>query len=68
MSTEEVLDLLTLRFGLTYKLGQGSAVTVAYTRAFNEEIDGSSPFTGPQTGSVRMDQHELEVSWAWTFD
>ena len=54
--------------GLTYKLGQGNAVTVAYTRAFNEEIDGNSPFTGPQTGSVRMDQHELEVSWAWTFD
>ena len=53
---------------MTYRLGKGNAITVAYTRAFYEEIDGQNPtFTGPQTGSVQMDQHELEVSWGWLF-
>ena len=54
--------------GMTYRLDKGNAITVAYTRAFYEEIDGQNPtFTGPQTGSVQMDQHELEVSWGWLF-
>ncbi len=54
--------------GMTYQIDRSSAVSVAYTRAFKEKIDGQNPnFTGPQTGSVEMDQHELEVSWAWLF-
>ncbi len=55
--------------GLTYRLDSGSTFAVAYTRAFDEKIDGQNPnFTGPQTGRVQMDQHELELSWAWLFD
>ena len=55
--------------GMTYRLEDGNALTLAYTRAFFERIDGVNPnFTGPQTGSAQMDQHELELSWAWIFD
>ena len=54
--------------GFTYRMAEGNAISVAYTRSFNETISGQSPLTGPQTGSVRMDQHELELSWAWLFD
>lgn len=54
--------------GMTYRVDEDSAFTVAYTRAFREEISGTSPLTGTQQGSVWMDQHELEVSWSWAFD
>ena len=55
--------------GLTYKVDAGNTLSVSYTRAFDEEIGGQNPgFTGPQTGSVRMDQHELEIGWSWLFD
>jgi len=55
--------------GMTYRLDSSSAVSVAYTHAFYEKIKGQNPnFTGPQTGSVQMDQDELEVSWTWLFD
>jgi len=55
--------------GMTYRVDKSSNISFAYTRAFNEKIDGANPtFTGPQTGSVEMDQHELEVSWTWLFD
>jgi long-chain fatty acid transport protein len=55
--------------GMSYRLQGGSTLSLAYTRAFYEKISGQNPsFTGPQTGSVQMDQHELEVSWAWHFD
>ena len=55
--------------GMTYRVDASSQLSVAYTRAFEEDIDGQNPtFTGPQTGSVEMDQHELEVSWTWLFD
>ncbi|MDJ0741456.1 MAG: outer membrane protein transport protein [Gammaproteobacteria bacterium] len=54
--------------GLSYRVDDDSSVNVAYTRAFREEISGTSPLTGPQRGNVAMDQHELEVSWTWHFD
>jgi long-chain fatty acid transport protein len=55
--------------GMTYRFDKSSAISLAYTRAFEEKIKGQNPsFTGPQTGSVQMDQHELEVSWSWLFD
>jgi long-chain fatty acid transport protein len=55
--------------GLTYRVNEGNAFSLAYTRAFDETISGQNPnFTGPQTGSVQMDQHELEVSWTWFID
>jgi len=55
--------------GMTYRFNEGNSLSLAYTRAFREKIAGQNPnFTGPQTGSVQMDQHELEMSWAWLFD
>lgn len=54
--------------GMSYRIDQDSVFTMAYTRGLNEVIDGQSPLTGLQTGRVKMDQHELEVSWAWLFD
>ena len=55
--------------GMTYRFDSDSALSVAYTHAFDEKIEGQNPvFTGPQTGSVQMDQHELELSWTWLFD
>lgn len=55
--------------GLTYEIDRDSAISLAYTRAFQNKIRGrNAGFTGPQTGSVEMDQHELEISWAWRFD
>ncbi|MCB1774900.1 MAG: outer membrane protein transport protein [Gammaproteobacteria bacterium] len=55
--------------GMSYKLDTDSVISVAYTRAFEEKIKGQNVnFTGPQTGSVQMDQHELEVNWTWLLD
>jgi long-chain fatty acid transport protein len=54
--------------GFTYRMSKQNAITVAYTRAFNKKIRGQSPFTGPQTGYVEMDQHEVEISWGIHFD
>jgi len=55
--------------GMTYKIDKDSVISLAYTRAFEEKIRGQNPnFTGTQTGSVQMDQHELEVTWTWLLD
>ncbi|MGB5563984.1 MAG: outer membrane protein transport protein [Sedimenticolaceae bacterium] len=55
--------------GMTYRFDRSSNISFAYTHAFYEKIKGQNPyFTGPQTGSVQMDQNELEVSWTWLFD
>ena len=55
--------------GLTYQVDQRNSVSVAYTRAFPNKIRGQNTnFTGPQTGHVEMDQHELEISWGIRFD
>ncbi len=55
--------------GFTWRPNGGHAISMAYTRAFEEKISGRNPnFTGPQTGFVEMDQHELEVSWGIRFN
>jgi long-chain fatty acid transport protein len=54
--------------GFTYKVSDDSNVNFAYTRAFPEDIGGTSRLTGPQQGYVSMDQHELELSWTWLFN
>ena len=67
-----VLSPATIRthgsLGLTWRPDASNAISVAYTRAFEEEISGRNPNTGPQSGFVEMDQHELEVSWGLRFD
>ncbi|MDZ7750292.1 MAG: outer membrane protein transport protein [Gammaproteobacteria bacterium] len=55
--------------GFTWRPDPGHAISLAYTRAFEEKISGSNPnFVGTQTGFVEMDQHELEVSWGIRFN
>jgi long-chain fatty acid transport protein len=53
--------------GSSYQYSQESAFNIAFTLALNEEIDGSSTFTGSQTGSVQMEQWELEIGWSHHF-
>jgi len=54
--------------GMSYRMNNGNVFSMAYTHAFHERISGQNPnFTGPQTGSVQMDQDELEFSYSWTF-
>lgn len=56
-----------LSLGSSYQYSQQSAFNLAFTLALNEEIDGSSPFTAGQTGSVQMEQWELEINWSHRF-
>jgi long-chain fatty acid transport protein len=50
--------------GATYKLDKHSRVSFAYTHAFTNTIDGTSTFTGPQTGYVRMDQDMVQFAYS----
>jgi len=36
----------------------------AFTHAFKNTIEGTSTFTGPQTGYVRMRQNMLQISYS----
>lgn len=54
--------------GFTWRPDERNSLSLAYTRAFEEKVKGQNRnFTGPQTGFVEMDQHELEVSWGIRF-
>lgn len=53
--------------GSSYQYSKESAFNLAFTLALNEEIEGSSTFTGNQTGSVQMEQWELELGWSHHF-
>jgi long-chain fatty acid transport protein len=54
-------------FGGSYRIDDSNEISLAVTRAFSNEIGGSSPLTGPQTGYVEMDQWEVELSWGFQF-
>ena len=54
-------------FGLGKKLDSTSEINVAFMYAPEEEVHGTNPNTGPQTGSVWMEQWEIEVGWAMTY-
>jgi long-chain fatty acid transport protein len=55
-------------FGGTYAMNANNRVNFAVTRSLNETIEGSNPvFTPGQTGSVEMEQIELELSWSHFF-
>lgn len=54
--------------GLSRRLGPQGTLSAAYTRALENTIPGSNPLlTGTQTGSVSMDQHDLEISYGHRF-
>jgi long-chain fatty acid transport protein len=50
--------------GATYALDGDSRIGFAFTHAFENTIDGTSQFTGPQTGYVRMHQDMLQLSYS----
>lgn len=57
-----------LSFGTTFSFNKMNQINLSLTRALNEKIEGSNPvFTPGQTGSVEMEQWELELSWAHHF-
>ena len=56
-----------ISLGSTYSYSDTNRVNLSLTRALEEEIKGTSVFTGSQTGSVEMEQWELEVSWTHLF-
>jgi long-chain fatty acid transport protein len=52
--------------GATYKLSRQSQINFAFTHGFENTIQGTSQFTGPQTGHVRMHQNILQISYSRT--
>jgi long-chain fatty acid transport protein len=50
--------------GASYNLNKQSRINVAYTHAFRNTIEGTSTFTGPQTGYVRMHQNMVQISYS----
>ena len=50
--------------GATYNLDKQSRINFAYTHAFRNTIEGTSTFTGPQTGYVRMLQNIVQISYS----
>ncbi len=56
-----------ITFGLTWQTETNSDLNFSFMYALNEEVSGSNPNVGPQTGSIEMEQYELEVSWGMRF-
>jgi long-chain fatty acid transport protein len=50
--------------GATYRLDRKNSINFAYTHAFKNTIQGTSTFTGPQTGYVRMQQDMLQIGYS----
>ena len=50
--------------GATDNLDKQSRINFAYTHAFQNTIEGTSTFTGPQTGYVRMLQNVVQISYS----
>ena len=53
--------------GASYRLDRKSRINLAYTHAFTNTIKGTSTFTGPQTGYVRMNQDMLQIGYSREF-
>jgi long-chain fatty acid transport protein len=53
--------------GASYRLDRKSSINLAYTHAFTNTIKGTSTFTGPQTGYVRMNQDMLQIGYSREF-
>jgi hypothetical protein len=53
--------------GATYQLTEKSQINFAYTHAFKNTIQGTSTFTGNQTGHVRMKQNSWQIAYARSF-
>jgi len=53
--------------GGSYRLDRKRSINFAYTHAFMNTVDGTSTFTGPQTGYVRMQQDMLQIGYTYEF-
>lgn len=53
--------------GFGKKLSADTELNVAFSYMPENEVHGTNPNTGPQTGSLYMDQWEIEVGWAKRF-
>jgi long-chain fatty acid transport protein len=53
--------------GLSKLFGNNNELNVGATYAPNQKVTGSNPNTGPQTGSIEMEQWELELNWTHRF-
>jgi long-chain fatty acid transport protein len=53
--------------GGSYRLGRKQSINFAYTHAFKNTVNGTSTFTGPQTGYVRMQQDMLQIGYTYEF-
>jgi long-chain fatty acid transport protein len=51
-----------------YRLDRKHSINFAYTHAFMNTVNGTSTFTGPQTGYVRMRQDMLQIGYTYKFD
>jgi len=50
--------------GASYNINDQSRINFAYTHAFKNTIEGTSTFTGPQTGYVRMRQNMVQIGYS----
>jgi long-chain fatty acid transport protein len=53
--------------GGSYRLDKKSSINFSYTHAFTNTVEGTSTFTGPQTGYVRMKQDMLQIGYSRDF-
>lgn len=53
--------------GMTRVLEEGRELSVSLMHSPQQELTGINPNTGTQTGTLRMQQTELEVTYGWKF-
>jgi long-chain fatty acid transport protein len=53
--------------GGSYRLDRKNSINFAYTHAFTNTVQGTSTFTGSQTGYVRMQQDMLQIGYTHEF-
>ena len=53
--------------GLSWEPNDAHALSLGYTYAVENTIQGQSVFTGPQTGHVKMHQHIVDVAYSYRF-
>jgi long-chain fatty acid transport protein len=53
--------------GFSRKIARNQEISVALWYATKETVDGMNPNTGPQTGSLEMQQWEIEIGWGMRF-
>jgi long-chain fatty acid transport protein len=54
-------------FGIGKNVSKKSSVNMAFMYAPDNKVEGTNPNTGPQTGSIKMKQREVEVGWELRF-